>query len=90
MSDGEGWRLEIAPSARRDIKRLDRRVQDRVIGALSGLVAKPPTGDIRRLTGQPPEWRLRVGDWRVRFRRDPATRTVTILRVLPRGRAYRD
>ena len=38
----------------------------------------------------PPQWRLRVGAWRVRFNRDPEARTVLILRVLPRGRAYRD
>lgn len=85
------WHVEIAPSARRDIKRLDRQVQARVIEALEGLRAEPAQGDIQRLAGiQPPEWRLRVGDWRVRFAREPDTRTVRILRVLPRGRAYRD
>lgn len=85
------WHVEIAPSARRDIKRLDRQVQARVIEALEGLRAEPAQGDIQRLGGiQPPEWRLRVGDWRVRFAREPDTRTVRILRVLPRGRAYRD
>jgi mRNA-degrading endonuclease RelE of RelBE toxin-antitoxin system len=36
------------------------------------------------------EWRLRVGDWRVRMRFVAAHRTVVVLRVLPRGRAYRD
>lgn len=36
------------------------------------------------------EWRLRVGDWRVRFVRDSETGVVYVVRVLPRGRAYRD
>jgi len=91
VSAGKSWQLEIAPSARRDIKRLDRQIQIRIIEALNGLRTEPAQGDITRLTGiQPPEWRLRVGDWRIRFARDPDTRTVTILRVLPRGRAYRD
>lgn len=31
--------------------------------------------------------RLRVGAWRVRFRRDAAVRQLVILRLLPRGRA---
>jgi mRNA interferase RelE/StbE len=85
------WQVVIAPSARRDIKRLDRQVQVRVIKALDELRAEPAQGDIKRLSGiQPPEWRLRVGDWRVRFTREPDTRTVRILRVLPRGRAYGD
>jgi mRNA-degrading endonuclease RelE of RelBE toxin-antitoxin system len=51
-----------------------------------GLGAQPPTGDIKRLVGDPPQWRLRVGDWRVRFDRDPEVRVVVIQRVLP----YRD
>ena len=51
---------------------------------------QPPTGDVKRLSGQSAEWRLRVSDWRVRFTRDAASRTITVQRVLPRGRAYRD
>ena len=91
MSAGKSWHVEIAPSARRDIKRLDRQVQARIIEALEGLRADPAQGDITRLTGiQPPEWRLRVGDWRIRFERDHDARIVRILRVLPRGRAYRN
>ena len=46
---------------------------------------------VTRLQGiEPPEWRLRVGEWRVRFRYDYQRRTIEVLRVLPRGRAYRD
>jgi len=32
------------------------------------------------------EWRLRVGDWRIRFSFDDDARFIT--HVLPRGRAY--
>jgi len=34
--------------------------------------------------------RLRVGDWRVLYRVDLVAGHLTVLRVLPRGRAYRD
>jgi mRNA interferase RelE/StbE len=47
-------------------------------------------GDIRKLQGSDNEWRLRVGEWRVRFAPDNDRREIVILRVLPRGRAYRD
>ena len=34
--------------------------------------------DVMRLRGvEPPEYRLRVRDWRVRFARDPAARSIT-------------
>lgn len=71
------------------MRRLDRPVQRRIIEALDRLVDDPPVGDVVRLTGSDDEWRLRVGDWRVRFTRD-ADRLILVTRVLPRGRAYRD
>jgi mRNA interferase RelE/StbE len=75
--------------ARRDFQRLDPPVQRRIIDALDRLTAELPAGDVVKLTGADEEWRLRVGDWRVRFTRDSAG-LVNVLRVLPRGRAYRD
>jgi mRNA-degrading endonuclease RelE of RelBE toxin-antitoxin system len=42
-----------------------------------------------QLQGIPDEWRLRVGDWQVRFRCDHPTRTLEALRILPRGQEYR-
>lgn len=87
MSPAGGY--VFSARARRDLKRLDPPVQRRVVAALERLTGDPPTGDVVRMTGTD-EWRLRVGEWRVRFTRDPATGVVYVLRVLPRGRAYRD
>ncbi len=86
----EVWRVELTRAAQRDLRRLDPQVRRRVIDALAGLSVQPARGDIRRLAASGEEWRLRVGDWRVRFTREHATNTVHVLRVLPRGRAYRD
>ena len=82
------WRVEFAPRARKDLRRLDRPVQQRVIEALERLTADPKlSGDVRRLVGST-EYRLRVGEWRVRFEVDGERLVVTVVRVLPRGRAY--
>jgi mRNA-degrading endonuclease RelE of RelBE toxin-antitoxin system len=44
---------------------------------------------VKRLTDvTPPEWRLRVGGWRVRFTYLPPENVLMVLRVLPRGKAY--
>jgi len=84
-----GWDVQVTPPARRDLRRLDAPVRQRVIAALKRLVADPPTGQLVRLRDSD-ELRLRVGDWRVRLRLDHDERAVYVLRVLPRGRAYRD
>jgi len=67
--------------------RLDPPAARRVIAALDRLLARDQSIDLRRLQGSD-EWRLRVGDWRVRLRLDFDARTVIVVRVLPRGRAY--
>lgn len=81
-----GWSLRVMPPARRDLKRLDRPVQRRILDALDRFVAAPRSGDIRKLDSV--QWRLRVGDWRVRFSFDDENQVIIVLRVLPRGRAY--
>jgi mRNA interferase RelE/StbE len=82
------WRVEFAPRARKDLLRLDRQVQRRVIEALDRLAAgERLPGDVRRLAGST-EYRLRVGDWRIRFELDGDRLLITVVRILPRGRAY--
>jgi mRNA-degrading endonuclease RelE of RelBE toxin-antitoxin system len=81
--------LAYTGGAHRDLKRLDASVSARVIRTLEHL-ADSNEGDVIRLTGvHPPQYRLREGDWRIRFTRDDAAATLTVPRVLPRGEAYR-
>lgn len=84
----EGWRYELSSSALRDLRRIDVPHRRRVLAALDRYVADPVSGDVRRVVGSD-EWRLRVGDWRVRFLRDPSERVILVRRVLHRSVAYR-
>jgi mRNA interferase RelE/StbE len=58
-----------------------------VVVALERLATNDPRIEERKLTGLE-EWRIRVGDWRVRFTRDGNARVIYVTHVLPRGRAY--
>lgn len=80
--------IEYTRRAQRDLRRLDRPVAKRILEALQRLAGEN-AGDVRPLAGSPGQYRLRVGDWRVGFTRDREVRTLTVLWVLPRGRAYR-
>ena len=56
------------PSAERDLRGLDRVAARRVAQKLGAIESEGRVvGDVKRLTGQPPRFRLRVGDWRVLF-----------------------
>ena len=83
--------LEIhwLPRARRDLKRLDRQVQARVVDAVERFAAYGDGDVVRLVDVTPVEYRLRVGDWRVRFSRDDELHVLHVLRVLPRDKAYR-
>jgi len=52
--------------AERDLRRLDRPVQQRVARAIDRL-ARTAVGDVTALRGSDGGLPLRVGDWRVRF-----------------------
>lgn len=84
------WRIRLSRTARKQLANVPQQDRERVIAALDRLADDPYQTDIRKLTGSNDEWRLRVGQWRVRFSFDYETNAIDILRVLPRGRAYRD
>lgn len=82
------WRVIFSTNARKDLKRIDPPARERIVRAIDRLAENEQlTGDVKRLRGSA-EYRLRVGDWRVRFLRDGDRLVITVIRVLPRGRAY--
>ena len=85
LSQPPEWRKEIKRSAERDLLRLSKPDKERIRAAIERL----PEGDVRQLTGLRDERRLRVGEWRVRFRIDRDRRVLVILAIKPRGGAYK-
>lgn len=83
----EPWLVEFERRADKDLERLDAPVRQRVITAIERLASDPNSAALRKLTGRT-ESRLRVGDWRVIVELDIAQRTIVIVRILLRGRAY--
>ena len=77
----------IMPSAERDLKDMDRATVRRVAKKLRAIEEQGQVvGDVKRLTGQPPRFRLRVGDYRVLFRMEGDT--MKVYRVAHRREAY--
>jgi mRNA interferase RelE/StbE len=83
-ADNAPWAIRFESRAERDLSRLDPPIARRVITALDRVRERDPAVDVRRLRGSD-EWRLRVGDWRVRLQLDFDERTVIVVRILPRG-----
>ena len=85
---GMGRQIRWTAAAEKDLGRLDYQSRERVRRAVARF-AETGYGDIEHVQTQPGTLRLRVGDLRVLFRQAPDGDALLILRVLPRGRAYR-
>jgi mRNA interferase RelE/StbE len=78
--------LAFKPRARKDLKALASENLQRVLEKIEALTDNL-AGDVKRLTDYTPEFRLRVGDYRVLFEIDGST--IIVYRVVHRREAYR-
>jgi len=79
--------IEWSEQSLDDMSALDKEMARRVKQAVERFAATG-AGNVKRLQGiKPPEFRLRVGEYRVRFHQD--LNTIRILRVRNRREAYR-
>ena len=80
------YSIELKKRAFKDLKALTIVDRKRVISGIEKL-EKGIEGDVKRLTNHSPEFRLRVGNWRVLFEIEHDL--IIVYRVLHRGEAYR-
>lgn len=84
------YRVTFRKQAVKALRRMPPAQSQRILAAIDSLADAPDRRDvdIAPLTGQP-GFRLRVGSIRVIYRRDDAARHIEVLRIAPRGDAYR-
>jgi len=80
--------VEFKPKAVRDIEGFSPRIQGRILAGIEEM-SEDLKGDVdvKRLTDFTPEYRLRVGDYRVLF--EIEGETIIIYRIRHRREAYR-
>ena len=79
------YSIEIARRARKDLKKLDAKTADRILVKIAEMESDL-SGDVKRLTDFEPEYRLRVGDFRVLF--DVERDQIIVRRIKNRKEAY--
>jgi mRNA interferase RelE/StbE len=84
------FKVEYSKSARKTLKAMPRNVAELIVEKIGALAADPfaPNTSVRKLTGHP-GYRLRVGDWRVVYLIHERALLITVVRVAPRGEAFR-
>ncbi len=82
------YSVEVKPSAQKELEALSDKMLARVVRKLDTLKNVPRPAGCKKLKGYEDQWRIRVGDWRVVYVIDDATRLVSITRVAHRREIY--
>jgi len=81
-------RVIFSDEARADLRSINRETALRLLRALARFLATD-AGNVKQLEGfDPPQFRLRIGDWRLVFRKCGAD-AIEVVRVRNRREAYR-
>ncbi len=77
--------IEFKPKAVKDLRSLPKQIQSKILEKIQ-LMENDLAGDVKKLTNFTPEYRLRVGNYRVLF--EIENESIVIYRVKPRDKAY--
>jgi mRNA interferase RelE/StbE len=80
--------IEFKPSADKELEALSGPLQVRVLKAVNKLADNPRPHGCKKLTGRD-EYRIRVGNYRVVYEIHDTVLVVLVVRIAPRGKAYR-
>lgn len=82
------YRVVLARSAERELRRLSPEVVGRVVRAVDRLRTEPRPPGARKLSGQRALWRVRAGDYRIVYQVDDDARLVDVAHIRHRREAY--
>lgn len=76
-------------SAKKDLKKIDRSAQDRILDAIEAIAGDPRGLSDGPLTGRAGQWKLRVGGYRVIFSIEDDVLIIDVIHVRKRGDVYK-
>lgn len=83
------YRIEVAPTAVRQLRKLDPAARRRVQAAVELLAEAPRPAGAKKLSGGSGEWRVRTGDYRIVYEIRDQVLVVLVLAVGHRREVYR-
>ncbi|MEI7781405.1 MAG: type II toxin-antitoxin system RelE/ParE family toxin [Planctomycetota bacterium] len=82
------YAIDVLRSAQKRLAKLSPQDQDRIVAAIAGLSEAPRPAGSQKLTGRD-AMRIRVGDYRVIYEINDASRALLIVVIAHRKDAYR-
>ena len=84
-----GYSIKISKSVQKQIDDLPNAMKGRILEKIKGLEIEPCPSGIVKLKNSEQEYRLLIGDYRVRYEIDDAKQTILILQCKHRREVYR-
>ena len=82
------YRVELAPAARRQMKKLSAAIQKRITGRLRKLAVNPRPSGMKKLSDEHDLYRVRVGDYRIIYTIRDEELIVLVVKIGDRKRIY--
>jgi mRNA interferase RelE/StbE len=82
------YRVEFAPLARRQIKKLPREVQKRIIERVEALASNPRSAGVKKLVSEENLHRVRIGEYRAVYQIRDRELIVLVVKVGHRREIY--
>mgnify|MGYP000406148117 CR=1 FL=1 len=83
------YHVEIARSASKDLRGIDRKWIPRIVEVIEALGLEPRPSGCKKLMGSDHTYRIRIGDYRVVYEIHDDTLIILIVRVRHRRDVYR-
>jgi len=83
------YSVEIAPAAKRQIKKLSKDIQQLVIERLEQLAEIPRPPGVLKMEGEESLYRIRVGDYRIIYEIQDRVLLIVVVKVGHRSSVYR-
>lgn len=81
------YAVEILRPALKQLAKIDRKDQKRILGAIRSLALDPRPPDCKPLTGRP-AWRIRIGSYRVIYEIHDAEIQILVIAIGHRKNVY--
>lgn len=82
------YEVEIAPAAKRQIKKLTKPIQKLIVERLEQLAINPRPPGVLKMEGEEGFYRVRVGDYRIIYEIQDRTLLIVVVKVGHRGDVY--
>jgi mRNA interferase RelE/StbE len=81
--------VQLAPAAKRQLRKLDRSIQERVVRRLEKLEKDPRPPGVEKMEGDESTYRIRMGEYRILYEIRDKVLVVLVLKVGHRREIYR-